>query len=74
MTSNTQMNYIRQMKSIQQMIKELIANGMSEKNIANQLGSTQPTVHRMKHGAETSYSNGKALEKIYSERRTERAN
>ena len=43
----------------------LVTTGMSEADIATAIGCSQPTVHRIKCGSETSYSNGKALELLY---------
>lgn len=56
------------MKTIQKMVKDLIAVGLSECEIAVAIGCTQPTVNRIRHGSDTSYSYGKALEALYLER------
>jgi len=53
------------MITLNMMINRLMTLGMSEGRIAVEIGCKQPTVNRVKHGAETSYSTGKALERLY---------
>lgn len=55
-------------KEIQKIVKKLLSSGMSEKDLAKQVGCSQPHIHRMKQGdTDPSYSIGKALEKLHDE-------
>lgn len=54
--------------SATEMVKELIASGMTETELAEKVGIRQPTAHRIKTGAGTSYEVGKKIEAIYAER------
>jgi transcriptional regulator with XRE-family HTH domain len=56
------------MPSLSKMIQELIQNsGMTEESIAMRCSVSQPTVHRIKNGAASSYCTGKKIEAIYAE-------
>ncbi|MBK3797518.1 hypothetical protein GFK99_21945 [Pseudomonas stutzeri] len=51
--------------SITEMLRDLIAAGMTQQGIAEAIGVTQPTVFRALNGAELRYGSGKELEKLY---------
>ena len=53
------------MKTEKDMIIALTNSGMTEAEIAESIGSTQPTVHRIKKGSKTNYRTGKAIERLY---------
>lgn len=53
----------------QSIVERLISSGMTEAQVANALTSagvkvTQPTIHRIKHGASTSFEIGCALVRL----------
>ena len=50
------------------MVLALIREGMTEMEIAKNIGSTQPTIHRIKKGSTTNYKTGKSLELLYLKR------
>lgn len=54
--------------SATEMVQRLIASGMTETELADQVGIRQPTAHRIKTGAGTSYEVGKKIEAIYAKR------
>lgn len=51
--------------TIQEMLSYLAVRGFSQKAIADEVGSTQPTIHRASKGAGISYETGKAIERLY---------
>ena len=51
--------------TIQEMLTYLVGRGFSQKAIADEVGSTQPTIHRASKGAGISYDTGKAIESLY---------
>lgn len=51
--------------TIQEMLAELKAFGLSQREIAETVGTTQPTIHRATKGAGVSYETGKAIEKMH---------
>lgn len=54
--------------SIQEMIKALRASGLTQQQIADAIGASQPSVHRAEKGAEVLYVTGKAIEALYVQR------
>jgi len=55
--------------TIQEMLKELIALGFSQRAIADKVGTTQPTIYRATQGAAIRYEIGKAIELLYEEQK-----
>ncbi|WP_309475687.1 helix-turn-helix domain-containing protein [Pseudomonas sp. B21-023] len=53
--------------SIQEMLRALIAQGFSQRAIADRVGVTQPTIYRATKGAAVRYEVGKAIEVFYDE-------
>jgi predicted transcriptional regulator len=55
---------------VSRMLNDLVDSGLSEGEIATRVGSTQPTVHRIKSGktADPHYQVGKAIERLYRDR------
>lgn len=53
--------------SIQEMLSALFAKGLSQKAVAEKVGTTQPTIHRAAKGAGIAYETGKAIEALYVE-------
>jgi hypothetical protein len=51
--------------TIPEMLAYLAGRGFSQKAIADEVGSTQPTIHRASKGAGISYETGKAIERLY---------
>jgi predicted transcriptional regulator len=51
--------------TIQEMLSELFATGLSQKAVAEKVGTTQPTIHRAFKGAGIAYETGKAIEALY---------
>lgn len=51
--------------SIQEMLSALFAKGLSQKAVAEKVGTTQPTIHRAFKGAGIAYETGKAIEALY---------
>ncbi len=50
-------------------IEDLIRAGMSEKEIADAIGRSQPSVNRMRNGKQrTDYETGLKLERLHRER------
>jgi predicted transcriptional regulator len=58
------------METLQKIVIKLIAAGTTEKDLAEKVGCSQPTIHRIKSGdiTDPSYSTGKALENLYRTR------
>lgn len=62
------------MKSVQDMLNELLSNGWSQTRLAKELCSNQPTIHRLAVcGKEPSYSLGKRIEELYFAEQTKKA-
>lgn len=55
------------MKTLKQMVVALLDKDWTEDAIAKRVGCKQPTIHRIKHGANSSYETGKAIERLYME-------
>ncbi|MNG32475.1 hypothetical protein D3C84_1184950 [compost metagenome] len=53
--------------TIQEMLAELLEAGLSQRVIAERVGTTQPTINRAAKGADVRYVTGKAIERLYSE-------
>lgn len=54
------------MLSIQDMLNELMASGRSQTILAKELGTSQPTIHRLAMmGKEPGYELGKKIEALY---------
>ena len=54
------------MKHPSEMLKELIANGLSQTEIARRTNLTQPTIFRIANGKnQPTYENGKLIEELY---------
>jgi hypothetical protein len=53
--------------SIQEMLAELLQSGLSQRVIADRVGTTQPTIFRAAKGADVRYVTGKAIERLYTE-------
>lgn len=51
--------------TIQEMIAGLVGKGLSQKAIADLVGTTQPTIHRAAKGAGVLYETGRAIERLY---------
>lgn len=52
--------------NIQKALKEVHKGGGSEQAIADELGCSQPTVHRIINGQEPKYYLGKAIEVMHA--------
>ena len=48
------------------MLAELLRSGLSQRVIAERVGTTQPTINRAAKGADVRYVTGKAIERLYS--------
>lgn len=54
--------------SVKEMLASLISRGWSQSSIARQLGTTQPTIHRLLEKDQgCSYELGKKIEALYSQ-------
>ena len=53
--------------TIQEMLAELLEAGLSQRVIAERVGTTQPTINRAAKGADVRYVTGKAIERLYNE-------
>lgn len=53
--------------NIQEMLAELLRSGLSQRVIAERVGTTQPTINRAAKGADVRYVTGKAIERLYIE-------
>ena len=51
--------------NLQEVLQTLIESGLSETEIARRIGVSQPTVNRIKNGADPAYRTGKQLERLY---------
>lgn len=51
--------------TIQEMLKKLLLTGMSQRDIAQKVGTTQPTINRAAKGSDIRYVTGKAIESLY---------
>lgn len=51
--------------TVQQMLKELIGFGRSQREIAEACGTSQPNISRALNGTEVRYELGKAIEKLH---------
>ncbi|XFB06407.1 hypothetical protein AAGT13_20905 [Azotobacter salinestris] len=51
--------------SIQQMLANLTEWGYSQKSIAEEVGTSQPNIHRALKGSKVSYTIGKAIENLH---------
>lgn len=51
--------------TIQEMLKQLLGLGYSQRAIADRIGTTQPTINRAAKGADVRYETGKAIERLY---------
>ena len=52
--------------TIQEMLAELLRSGLSQRVIADRVGTTQPTINRAAKGADVRYVTGKAIESLYT--------
>ncbi|MCU9947527.1 helix-turn-helix domain-containing protein [Pseudomonas sp. PDM13] len=53
--------------TIQMMLSALFAKGLSQKAVAERVGTTQPTIHRAAKGSGIGYETGKAIEDLYKQ-------
>lgn len=53
--------------TIQEMLAVLLRSGLSQRVIAERVGTTQPTINRAAKGADVRYVTGKAIERLYTE-------
>lgn len=53
----------------QEMVVALLEKGMSQAEIARQIGVSQPTVWRVSNGADVFYSTGVRLKRLYDKQR-----
>ena len=53
--------------TIQEMLAVLLRSGLSQRVIAERVGTTQPTINRAARGADVRYVTGKAIERLYTE-------
>ena len=53
--------------TIQEMLAVLLLSGLSQRVIAERVGTTQPTINRAAKGADVRYVTGKAIERLYTE-------
>lgn len=51
--------------TIQEMLAKLLLSGMSQRDIAQKVGTTQPTINRAAKGSDIRYVTGKAIECLY---------
>ena len=59
---------------ISHMIKALLDSGLTEKNIAEQVSTTQPTVNRIKRGGNPAYELGCRIESFYRSQFSDKSN
>ncbi|MCK8685336.1 helix-turn-helix domain-containing protein [Pseudomonas umsongensis] len=50
--------------TVQEMLNSLFERGLSQKAVAERIGTTQPTIHRASKGAGVRYETGKAIEAL----------
>jgi predicted transcriptional regulator len=53
--------------TIQKMLNVLLGLGFSQRAIADEVGTTQPTIYRATKGADVRYETGKAIERFYEQ-------
>lgn len=53
--------------TIQEMLAKLLLTGMSQRDIAERVGTTQPTINRAAKGSDIRYVTGKAIERLYQQ-------
>jgi predicted XRE-type DNA-binding protein len=53
--------------TIQEMLAELLRSGLSQRVIADRVGTTQPTINRAAKGSDVRYVTGKAIESLYTQ-------
>lgn len=53
---------------LSEMLKAITATGMSQNDIAEAIGVSQPTIHRALKGSPMLYDSGKRIEQLYAER------
>jgi predicted transcriptional regulator len=53
--------------TIQEMLAKLLLSGMSQRDIAERVGTTQPTINRAAKGSDIRYVTGKAIERLYTQ-------
>lgn len=53
--------------TIQEMLAELLLSGMSQRDIAQKVGTTQPTINRAAKGSDIRYVTGKAIECLHQQ-------
>lgn len=51
--------------TIQDMLSELVGLGLSQREIAEKCGTSQPNINRALNGTEPRYELGKAIEKFH---------
>lgn len=51
--------------TVQEMLKELSAAGFTQAQVAEKVGTTQPTIHRATKGSDVGYELGKAIEALH---------
>lgn len=49
------------------MIQALLDSGMTQKALAEAVGTTQPTIHRALHGVDIRYTVGRRIELLYEQ-------
>lgn len=54
--------------TVQEMLNRLFQLGLSQTEVAEKCGTTQPTISRAANGASVSYIIGKAIEALLSKR------
>jgi len=54
--------------TIKAMLKQLVALGMSQREISELVGCSQPTIYRALNGSKVRYDVGKSIEKTHSEK------
>lgn len=52
--------------TISQMLEALVKTGMSQQEIADQVGTSQPTIYRALKGSGIRYEVGKSIEALYA--------
>ena len=63
------------MMSLTEIVRALLASGLTEKKLADLVGTSQPTIHRIKKGAiDPPDSVGQALRALHRSRRSLQAN
>jgi transcriptional regulator with XRE-family HTH domain len=57
--------------TIQKMLKELADLGLSQREIAEACGTSQPNINRALHGTSVRYETGKSIEKLFKKKTKE---